>query len=226
MSARYITNSYEIANVYNKISINAKEANVKIELSSDDITKLFFFEDKKRPYTFEIVEDTLIIKLAKSKWYNLLRVGFKRSEINVSIPKIILEAIHVKANVGFVDVSSIICNGNIDVTTNTGNLNIYDVSCQSFNSKVNTGNITLEKLNSTDSITVKSNTGKVLLNDCISKEYFIKNNTGSVCGKLPSGTIFEAKSNTGKIELPKLTIGEVITAKCEVKTNTGKIKFE
>ena len=49
---------------------------------------------------------------------------------------------------------------------------------------------------------------------------------GNVFGKLPSNTAFAVKTHTGKIEIPQTAIGEVIGARCEIKTNTGNIKFE
>ncbi len=226
MIARYVTSTYEITDAYKRIFIDAKDANVKIQPSSDDSTKLVFFENKKRQYVFDVRDGMLTIQLQKTKWYNHLRIGFKRSEIKLSIPGVMLEDASIKSNVGDVEISMIACNGDISIQTNTGKVNIYDISCQAFNSKGNTGAVTLNKLLAKDSITIKRNTGKVLLNDCNARELFIKTNTGSVCGKLPSNTVFVVRTNTGKIEIPKTTIGEVISARCEIKTRTGNIKFE
>ena len=58
----------------------------------------------------------------KTRWYNLLRIGFERSEIRICVPKSILEAFSIKATVGSVDIYSIVCNGDIDIETNTGNI--------------------------------------------------------------------------------------------------------
>ena len=137
-----------------------------------------------------------------------------------------LETISISSNTGSVDISSIVCNGAIDVQINTGNINLEDVSCQTFHSKGNTGRISLNKLTATESIWVQRGTGKVLLNDCSAPEIFVKTNTGSVCGRLSSNMVFIARTNTGKIEIPRTPIGEAIGGRCEIKTNTGNIKFE
>ena len=226
MSARYVTNTYEITDAYKKILIDAKEGNVKIEASSDDSTKLVLFEDKKRPYVFDVQNGTLTVQLQKTRWYNLLRIGFKRSEIRLYVPKSTLETISVISNTGCVDISSIICNGAIDIQINTGNINLESVSCQAFNSKGNTGCISLNELTATESVSIKRGTGKVSLNDSFAPEFFVKTNTGSVCGRLPSNTVFTVRTNTGKIKIPKPPIGEAIGGRCEIKTNTGNIKFE
>ena len=226
MSARYVTNTYEITDAYKKILIDAKEGNVKIEASSDDSTKLVLFEDKKRPYVFDVQNGTLTVQLQKTRWYNLLRIGFKRSEIRIYVPKSILEELFVKSTVGSVEISSIVCKGDIDIQTNTGKANIYDILCKAFNSKANTGSIILNKLIAADRVSIKRNTGSVSLNDCNAREFFIKTNTGGVFGKLPSNTVFVVKTNTGKIEIPKATTGESISTMCEIRTHTGNIRFE
>ncbi len=226
MNSRYTTNEYEIVDDYTKIWIDAREANVQIEASSDDSTKLVFFENKKRRYGFEVQDGMLTIRLQKRRWYNYLKIGFEKSEIKICVPKSILEALFVKVNVGSVDISSIACSGDIDVQTKTGKVNIHDVLCNFFNSKGNTGSIELNNLTVTNSVCVKRNTGKVLLNNCIANKFFVRTNTGKVCGKLPIGTLFTVKTNTGKIEVPQIKIGEEVGAICEVKTNTGSVKFQ
>ena len=226
MISRYITNTNEITDTYKKILLNTKDAKVKIEPSNDNGTKLVFFENKKHPYEFFIEDDTLTIKLVKTRWYNLLRVGIDRSEIRLYVPKSTLETISVRSNTGHVDISSIICNGAIDIQINTGNINLENVSCQSFNSKGNTGCISLNQLTATESVSIKRGTGKVSLNDSSAPEFFIKTNTGSVGGRLLSNTVFTVRTNTGKIKIPKPPVGGAIGGRCEIKTNTGNINFE
>ena len=187
MTAKYVTNTFELTDTYKQILLDVKVGEIRIEPSNDNRTKLVFFEDKKQPYEFFVQEDTLTVKLTKRKWYNLFRLGFGRSQIKLYVPESMLETISVKSNTGHVDISSIICSKTINI---------------------------------------KLNTGKVLLNDCTAPEIFVKTNTGNVCGRLPSNMAFAVRTNTGKVEIPKATIGEVIGGRCEIKTNTGNIKFE
>ena len=84
----------------------------------------------------------------------------------------------------------------------------------------------MNKLTATQNISIKRGTGKVSLNDCFAREIFVKTNTGSVSGRLPSNTVFTVRTNIGKIEVPTPPIGEVIGGKCEIKTNTGSVRFE
>ena len=226
MIAKYVTCTYEIKDTYTKALLKAKNAKVKIEPSNDETTKLVIFEKKRRPYEFSVQGDTLTVKPTKAKWYNFFRVGIDRSEIKLLVPSSILSEITVNSNVGHVDISSINCNGTIDIQVNTAKTNLENVSCHAFNSKGNSGSVTLNNFAASKSIAIKRNSGKVLLNDCSAPEIRVKTNTGKVCGRLPSNMTFITRTNTGRIELPKAPIGEAILGSCEIKTNTGSIKFE
>ena len=89
----------------------------------------------------------------------------------------------------------------------TGAINAENISCKTFNLKVNTSNIVLKQLSATENVLIKSN-------------------TGNVCGKLSSNTDFVCKTNTGKVKVPKIAIGGIVSVRCEIKTNTGNMKFE
>lgn len=226
MISRYVTNTNEITDTYKKILLKSNDAKVKIEPSNDNNTKITFFEKKRRPYEFSVQDNTLTIQPSKRKWYNLLKIGIDRSEIKLFVPKSMLEAVSVMSNVGHIDISSMICSGAIDIQINTGKTTLANVFCKSFNSNGSTGTIALNDFSAEERISIKRNTGKVLLNDCSAPEIFVKTNTAKVCGKLPSNTVFAVRTNTGKVEIPKSAIGEAIGGTCEIKTNTGNIKFE
>ena len=226
MFAKYVTSTYEIKDTYNSILLDIQDAEVKIEPSNDNSTKLVLFEKRRNPYRFFIENGTLTIVPTKTKWYNSLRVGIDHSNVTLYVPKSTLDAISVKANVGDVEISSINSTGAIDVKTNTGKINVSDVSCKTFSSKENTGSITLSNVTATDTIHIKGNVGRVSLNDCTAPEIFVKTNTGKVSGKLAPNVVFTVKTSTGKIQVPKAPIGETICGRCEIKTNTGSVMFE
>ena len=226
MFTRYVTNTYEIVDTYRETLINAKDAKVTIEPSSDNHTKLVFFEKKRRPYEFFITDGTLTIKPTKTKWYNSLTIGINRSEIKLYVPNLALKKLSVKATVGRVDIHSINCSDAIEININTGNINLKNVYCKTLDSKGNTGSASLSNCTAEKSISIKRNTGKVSLNDCSAPEIFVKTNTGRVSGKLPSNTVFVVRTHTGKVETPKAPIGETIGGSCEITTNTGSVNFE
>lgn len=223
MIAEYVTNTYEIADRYKAIRLNAKEAKVKIEPSNDDKTTLVFFEKKRWPYEFFVQDNTLTIKQKKVKWFNF---SINHSQIRLCVPKAMLETISVRLNTGHIDICAIVCDATIDIQTTTGKVDASNISCKDFRLKANTGNANLEKLTAADSVCIENNTGNVVLNDCSAPAIFVKTNTGNVCGRLSADVVFAVNTNTGRAETPQPTVGERIGGRCEIKTNTGNILFE
>lgn len=226
MKGRYVTSTYETADAYKKLLLDVRNAKVRIEPSDDDTTKFVFFEKKRRPYEFFVQDGTLTVKPLKARWYHSLRIGIDRSQISLRVPKSILEAVSVRANVGQVDIRSIACHGPVTIRVNTGRVNLESVTCKRLDVKGNTASASLNTLAAEESVDVKCNTGRVLLNDISAPKILVKTNTGGVGGRLPSNTVFAVCTNTGKIELPEAPVGGAIGGRCEIKTNTGNIKFE
>ena len=66
---------------------------------------------------------------------------------------------------------------------------------------------------------IERSTGDVEFKKCDAGEVSITTDTGHVVGSFLSDKIIFASSNTGKIDVPKSTVG----GKCEITTTTGKI---
>ena len=226
MFSKYVTSTHEITDAYRDILLNAQEAKVRIEPSDGGSTTVFLFEKKRRPYECFVQNGTLTVRPKKAKWNTALRIALSRAEIKLCIPASILGNLSARANTGSIDISAIECSGDIDLQTNTSKVTVCDVRCRAFHSKGNTGSIALNNLKAEDEVNIKRGTGKVLLNGCNAAKFFVKTNTGRVGGHLPLGTVFAVRTHTGKIEVPENKIGEAVGAICEIKTNTGRVKFE
>ncbi len=224
--AGYVTYTYEIKDAYKEIRLFAGDAKVSFEPSGDNETKLVVRQKKRRPYEFFVRDGVLIICPIKRKWYHLLKIGMDRAELRLFVPEQALEKISVKAGVGRVELGSIVCLGTVDVEMSTGKLFARSVACKSFTSVGNAGSVSLEQCTATESISIKRNTGSVLLRDCSVPEISVQTNTGRVSGRLSPNTVFVVRTNTGKIEVPKAAMGEVVCGRCQIKTNTGSVRFE
>lgn len=221
--AKFITNSYEINDCFNKIEVVVNTTNVKIEPSVDENSKLICYEKPRRKHLFMVENGTLKIVSAKRKW---LDFGFRCAEIKLYIPKKTYEAINVKVNTGCVDVSNLNVSGDISIITNTGKIKIDCISCCNFHSKGGTGSVNLNGLVARENIKIKRNTGNVVFNKCDAKDVYIKTNTGSVDANFLTGKAFITKSNTGKINLQDIKTNNTTNGKCEIYTNTGNISLK
>lgn len=219
MFKKFKTNTYEISENYKNISIDVNTVDVLIETTTSENTKLVCYENKK--HVFEINNETLEIKEDR-KWFNLLSVGFKKSNITLFLPKTQYENIILKCNTGCVNIANLIFKNDINIKTNTGKISLENINCENFTSKCNTGSVMLKNLIASKEIRIKNNTGNVTLAKCDAKDIFIKTNTGNIEGSFLTEKTFFVNNNERKVKTPKTSSNGI----CEIKTNTGKVSFQ
>ena len=128
--------------------------------------------------------------------------------------------IRVKSDTGAVELDSVICAGPITIREDTGKTMLRNVNCGSLDFHGCTGLFEMEDLLSTGLIAIEQDTGAVLFERCDASELRIKTSTGKVVGSLLTEKVFNAKSDTGKVEVPNTTSG----GSCTITTDTGKIQ--
>lgn len=183
MFSKRVTSEYEVSSEYKKISIEIKNASVKIIPSDNEKTKMVFLENKKRPYEFFVEDGTLTVKPKKKKWYNLLSVGFKRDKISICIPNKACEELLLKCVTGKIELSSIVCGG-IFVKSNTANVSLNDCAAREICVKTNTGSV-CGRLPKNTAFTCTSNAGKIKIpkpniGETVKSRCEIKTNTGKI----------------------------------------------
>ena len=123
------------------------------------------------------------------------------------------------ASTGRMSLSDVKCDGDIALKVTTGKTLLSSVTCKNLTAEGSTGSLSLTDVAAAEKLTAKRSTGSVSLDGSDAKEISIKTDTGSVKGTLLSEKIFFAKSDTGRISVPKTTNG----GKCEIETDTGNI---
>lgn len=141
---------------------------------------------------------------------------------DIAVQNVSAGALNLKASTGKVNVTSVTCEGNMQIGVTTGKINMTDVVCRSFVSTGSTGDIFLKNVIAAEQLSVTRDTGSVKMENCDAAEIFVKTTTGDVSGSLLSEKIVFAKTNTGKVNVPQSVTG----GKCEITTNTGNIKIE
>ncbi len=111
-----------------------------------------------------------------------------------------------------------------DITLNasTGDTTLTNVTAKALTSKASTGDLTMNNVIVENKFTAKTSTGHVRFTDCDAAEISIRTDTGKVSGTLLSEKVFHAKSDTGKIDVPKTITGGL----CEIETDTGNISVK
>ena len=113
------------------------------------------------------------------------------------------------------------CQGNVSVRVTTGKSYLTDLNCKNLTTSGGTGDITLNNVICEGKMEIERSTGDVKFEKCDASEMDIETDTGDVIGSLNSNKIFSAKTDTGKIDLPKSISGGI----CEIETDTGNIKI-
>ena len=146
-------------------------------------------------------------------------VSIERDTGDVELQLISAKDVTVKTTTGDVEAENITCSGKFEVSVTTGECELSDVNCQSFVSSGDTGRLTMHRVVAEGTMSIKRDTGDVRFEKCDAAEVKIETDTGDVVGSFLSDKIIFAESDTGRIDVPKSTVG----GKCEIDTDTGKI---
>lgn len=151
------------------------------------------------------------------------------------------ESLAIETDTGDIEVRSLSSEAVMQFTSDTGDMDIFDITCKTLKMKTDTGDLELDKITVTESagiqattgdlelegvlvgntLSIQTTTGDVEIGNSDAETIKIVTNTGDVEGVLLSDKIFVAKTDTGKVDVPKTTSGGV----CEVNTDTGDIQF-
>lgn len=126
----------------------------------------------------------------------------------------------IKTNTGDIDVSDFDCEGKLEVSVTTGRVSLTNVNAGSLSSNGDTGDIILNSVLVDDKMLIKRDTGDVGFDKCDAGEVEIITDTGDVKGSFLTEKIIFAETDTGRVDVPKLTSG----ARCDITTDTGDIK--
>lgn len=239
---KFETNSYNINDEFNNISVNTNDADITFALAKDGKCKVECYEETKAKHSVEVREDTLFVNVCNEKsWYDYIGIYFKSAKITVYLPKneyssfdikgmtsdvcienIGMESLNISVSTGDVTVSDIICGGDITVGVSTGDLHLTNIVCKNVISQGSTGDILLKNVIASEKFSLKRSTGDIEFDGSDAAEIFAKTTTGDVTGSLLSEKVFTAQAGTGTVKVPKSTNG----GKCEINTSTGDIKIK
>ncbi|MBE6703038.1 MAG: DUF4097 domain-containing protein [Ruminococcaceae bacterium] len=277
---KYQTNTHDITEEFDSISVLVKEADVAFLPSDGDTCRVVCCETEKMKHTVEVADGTLTVRVEDTrKWYHYVGIHFRHPLVTVYLPQgeygaltvkgstgdvgipkelgftsidvkvstgdvknyasatggiridtstgdILTEgnscgALSLSVSTGDVTVSGVTCEGDVTVGVSTGKTYLTNMTCKSVISSGNTGDISLKNVIATEKFSIKRSTGDVTFDGCDAAEIFVETDTGDVEGSLLTDKEFIARTDTGKIDVPKTVAG----GRCEITTDTGRIKI-
>lgn len=148
------------------------------------------------------------------------------AEIAASTGDLTLEGVRadtltLAVSTGHITVKNTTVAGDCSIRVSTGRTELTDLTCASLTTEGNTGDLTMKNVIAAETISIKRSTGDVRLEQCDAKSLTIETDTGDVTGSLRSAKVFQVKTDTGRVDVPKTTTGGV----CKITTDTGDIRI-
>ena len=164
-SMNYQTNTHEITEDFDKLSINVDTADVSIAPSEDGKVKVVCFERKNDKHAVSVEDGTLTLKnIDPKKWYQHIGLfSFKSQTVTVYLPAAEYASLVFRGSTGdlsipggynFGDTDIDLstgkinldgsCFGALTIRVSTGKINLNDTCCESLSARASTGDITLK----------------------------------------------------------------------------------
>ena len=239
-NVKYETNSYEIKEAFNNISIKAYSADIIIRPSANGETKVVCFEQSKVKHAVSVSDDTLNVEAAdERKWYDHIEIFCKTPEITVYLPDTEYAKLLVRSNTGDVSLPKNFAFESIDVTLTTGDVECLASASGKIKISLSTGDVELSRV-SAGAIELSTTTGEVELNSVkCDGSLYVKVTTGDAELENVTCKSFTSDGSTGDVTLEnviaegslrlKRSTGDVELYECDaadmkIETTTGSVK--
>lgn len=149
-------------------------------------------------------------------------VKIKTGTGNICTEDTSADSLTLSVTTGKITVSDVTCAGDITVGVSTGKTELTDVSCKNIISDGTTGSISMDRVIAENKFSIERSTGDVKFKSCDAAELYVKTSTGNVTGSLLTDKVFITETDTGRIDIPKTSVG----GRCEINTGTGDIEIK
>ncbi len=241
-TTKYETNTYEISEAFDGISVNTDTADIAFMLSDDGICRVECHEDANAKHSVTVENGTLTVELIdeRSVYYFIGYIGlnFDTPKITVYLPKMEYESLHIKESTGdieipkdfnFIDVDISLSTGDvtfnasaselIKTKTSTGDICVENIVAGSLDLTVSTGKVTVSGVICEGDVTVGVSTGKAKLTDITCKSVISNGSTGDILLKDVIATEkFSIERSTGDVKFDGSDAAEIF-----VQTDTGDV---
>lgn len=241
-TVQYETNTHEISETFDSISINSDTADITFALSENGECTVDCLEEENVPHSVSVAEGTLIIEQVDNRTVldHIRHIGINigSSRITVHLPKTEYASLLIRESTGdvqipqdftFRDVDIHLSTGDVDfsasvsdtlkIRTSTGQIHAQNLSAGELDLTASTGHVTVSGVSCEGDVRVHVTTGKVNLTDLACKNVITSGNTGDIFMKnvLASET-FSIERSTGDVTFDACDAAEIF-----VTTDTGDV---
>ncbi|MBE6554180.1 MAG: DUF4097 domain-containing protein [Ruminococcaceae bacterium] len=172
-------------------------------------------------FRFEAIEITASTGNIKNEASVAGELKIQTTTGNITVSGVQADSIKLSASTGKITVSDTACAGDVSLRVSTGNTKLSQLTCGSLSSIGSTGDLKLQNTVVSRLLLVERDTGNVQFDKCDAAEIRVTTDTGNVTGTLLTEKLFDAKSDTGKVEVPS----PAGTEPCRIRSDTGNIRI-
>lgn len=242
-TVEYETNSYEINEEYNSISIDTVVSDIKFIISEDLKSSVVCYEQKNLKHSVEVKDGVLVINGTDTrKWYEHIGIFYGNPTLTVYLPEGEYSSLSIKGTTGAAEIPAALKFNNIDISVTTGDIKCMASAVESLRIKTSTGKVQVEgvtvgrmelllttgKVSASGvvcqgDIKIKTTTGAVSVSDtACSGRLGINVDTGKATLSNVSCESLESTGSTGDIILKNV----IADNRFDIERSTGDVRFE
>ena len=218
-TSRLETNTHQITEEFNNISIDTDTADIIFVYSNENKVVLREYEDCN--HFVSVDNDTLKISYSvKDNWFKNL-ISFKEPMITIYLTETEFENLNIKEDTGDIRIPRDFKMKNVDIEASTGDI-YYFSSSESIKITLSTGDIEMNNL-TTNSLELVTSTGEIELSNitCIN-DIKITTSTGDVSIEDVKCDNLTSKGTTSDLEMENV----LVTNKLSIIRDTGDVEFD
>ena len=238
-TVKYVTNTHEIIEAFEDISINTDTADIMFELSNDGKCRVECYEAENAKHLVTVENNMLVIKINNQKpWYEYIGFNIGSPRITVHLPKAEYASLLINEDTGDIEIPKEFEFKNINISVSTGNIKsfasasefikikgstgyakIQNISAGSLDISLSTGDITVSGVTCKGGIRLKTSTGDASVSNTTCQKLASNASTGNAKFKNVIATErFSIERDTGDVVFNKCDAAELF-----IKTDTGDV---
>lgn len=225
-TVEYETNTYEISETFDAISVNTDTADITFVHSEDDSCRVECHEEVNTKYSVIVEDGTLNVDLIEERsayhFIGYIGLNFDSPKITVYLPKDKYDSLDINEDTGDITIPDCFSFDDINIELSTGNVDCYPSASEKIKIITSTGYIDVENL-TTDTLDLTTSTGAITVGDVTCENDVTVNvSTGKSYLSNVECNNFVSDGNTGELTLKNVIADE----KFLIGRSTGDVKFE
>ena len=218
-----ITNSYDIEENVDTVSVFDDTADIYFVTSSDDKLHVVCHEEKNLKHSVTVKDGKLEIKLIdERKWYeHISPFNFSKHKVIVHLPKETVSALMIDSSTGDVNLSRELSFSSLVISLSTGDVKVFASVLGNTKIETSTGDVSLSGA-SFDSIDLKVSTGDIELSSLSAGDIKMTVSSGSAELNAVNCKTVTTSGSTGDVDFERV----VVSGKLSITRSTGDVEFE